>query len=40
MHSTIQTPSTVKMIPCIKCRGDMPELRKPQNPKTPTKWKK
>jgi|TARA_R110000803_G_scaffold64319_1_gene125298 hypothetical protein len=30
MHSTTQKPPTVKMIPCIKCRGDMPELRKTQ----------
>lgn len=30
MYSTIQTTSTVKMISCTKCGGDMPELRKTQ----------
>ena len=27
MRQTIKTPRTVKMIPCIKCKNDMPELR-------------
>lgn len=27
MYSTIQNPINVKMIPCTKCGGDMPELR-------------
>lgn len=28
MYSTIQNALKVKMIPCTKCGGDMPELRK------------
>ena len=27
MRQTIKTPQTVKMIPCIKCKENMPELR-------------
>ena len=27
MHPIIKNTITVKMIPCIKCGGDMPELR-------------
>jgi hypothetical protein len=27
MQQTIKTPLKVKMIPCIKCKEDMPELR-------------
>ena len=27
MQQTIKTPRKVKMIPCIKCKVDMPELR-------------
>jgi len=27
MQQTIKTPRTVKMIPCIRCKEDMPELR-------------
>ena len=27
MQQTIKTPRTVKMIPCIRCKKDMPELR-------------
>jgi len=27
MRQTIKTTRTVKMIPCIKCKNDMPELR-------------
>ena len=27
MRQTIKTPITVKMIPCTRCKQDMPELR-------------
>ena len=27
MRQTIKTPLTVKMIPCTRCKQDMPELR-------------
>jgi hypothetical protein len=30
MLQTVKTSNQVKMIPCSKCQGDMPELRKTQ----------
>jgi len=30
MLQTVKTSTLVKMIPCSKCQGDMPELRKTQ----------